>query len=239
EMSLISGRRRSANVFAGPGCVLVETPRRSMNKLINSVAAVKREIDMVFIARALQQRFALKASATQLADIVAEAEIRKYQADAVLFSEGDEGDSLHLVRVGSLTISRNIGGKDIVLSYVPAGNYVGEMALLGDAKRSATARAAIATETVRLDGDAFKRLVARNPILKMRLQQEFKQRTAANLSMLAMPSGGDLISFLLAQGAGEATDILLIDESLCVRCDNCEKACAETHAGTSRLDREA
>src|SRR5690606_3180230 len=32
---------------------------------------------------------------------------------------------------------------------------------------------------------------------------------------------------------------LLIDESLCVRCDNCEKACAETHAGTSRLDREA
>ena len=35
------------------------------------------------------------------------------------------------------------------------------------------------------------------------------------------------------------SDILLIDESLCVRCDNCQKACAETHGGTSRLDREA
>src|SRR5690606_2791012 len=160
-------------------------------------------------------------------------------AGDTVFQEGEVGDCLHLVRVGSLTISRNIGGREVVLSYVPAGNYVGEMALLGDAKRSATARAAIATETVRLDGESFKRLVARNPILKMRLQQEYKQRTAANLSMLAMPSGGDLISFLLAQGAGEATDILLIDESLCVRCDNCEKACAETHAGTSRLDREA
>ena len=31
----------------------------------------------------------------------------------------------------------------------------------------------------------------------------------------------------------------MIDESLCVRCDHCEKACAETHGGTSRLDREA
>jgi len=33
--------------------------------------------------------------------------------------------------------------------------------------------------------------------------------------------------------------VLLIDESLCVRCDNCEKACAETHHGISRLNREA
>ena len=239
EMSLISGRRRSANVFAGPGCVLVETPRRSMNKLINSVAAVKREIDMVFIARALQQRFALKANAAQLADIVAEAEIRKYQADEILFSEGDEGDSLHLVRVGSLTISRNIGGKDIVLSYVPAGNYVGEMALLGDSKRSATVKAAIATETIRLTADAFKKLLARDAGLRLNLQAEYKQRTAANLAMQGASGGADIISFLMRQGIGEATDVLLIDESLCVRCDNCEKACAETHAGTSRLHREA
>jgi Fe-S-cluster-containing hydrogenase component 2 len=38
---------------------------------------------------------------------------------------------------------------------------------------------------------------------------------------------------------GEATDVLLIDASLCIRCDNCEKACADTHNGTSRLDRQA
>jgi Fe-S-cluster-containing hydrogenase component 2 len=43
----------------------------------------------------------------------------------------------------------------------------------------------------------------------------------------------------VAQGVGEGTDVLLIDESLCIHCDNCEKACAETHAGISRLDREA
>jgi len=65
-------------------------------------------------------------------------------------------------------------------------------------------------------------------------------RSARNSARpLRSPSGGDIITFLLSQGAGEATDILLIDESLCVRCDNCEKACAETHGGTSRLDREA
>ena len=70
-------------------------------------------------------------------------------------------------------------------------------------------------------------------MLKLRLQEEYRQRTTANLAMQALSHGGDVISFLVAQGAGEATDILLIDESLCVRCDNCEKACAETHNGTS------
>ena len=47
------------------------------------------------------------------------------------------------------------------------------------------------------------------------------------------------MNFLMRQGLGEATDVLVIDESLCVGCDNCEKACAETHGGVSRLDREA
>ena len=239
EMSLISGRRRSASVFAGANCVLVETPRRSMNRLINSVDAVKREIDLAFITRAIQQRFSPKSSAKDLADVVSDAEIRKYAPDEILFSEGDEGDSLHLVRVGSLTISRNIGGKEIVLSYVPAGNYVGEMALLGDSKRSATVRAAVGTETIRLSATSFKRLLARDPALRLQLQAEYRQRASANLAMQTAGQGADIISFLMRQGIGEATDVLLIDESLCVRCDNCEKACAETHKGTSRLDREA
>ena len=45
--------------------------------------------------------------------------------------------------------------------------------------------------------------------------------------------------FLVDNGIGEATDVLLIDETLCVGCDNCEKACADSHEGLSRLNREA
>src|SRR5450432_181133 len=57
--------------------------------------------------------------------------------------------------------------------------------------------------------------------------------------MEARPDPGNIISFLMQQGVGEATDVLLIDESLCVRCNNCEKACADVHDGNSRLNREA
>ncbi|TDJ32002.1 MAG: cyclic nucleotide-binding domain-containing protein [Gammaproteobacteria bacterium] len=239
EMGLISGRRRTAMVRAGRNCVLIETPRRSMNKLINSVDSVKRVIDETFILRAIQTRFAPGTPVDDLRDVVKTATIQHFKPGDVLFEEGDDGDCLHLVRMGSVTVSRNIGGEDLVLSYVPAGNYVGEMALMGGGKRSATVKAAIATETIRLDAAAFQKLMDKDPDLRLRMETEYRRRTTENLRMQSMPGGGDIISFLVQQGVGEATDILLIDESLCVRCDNCEKACAETHNGISRLDREA
>jgi Fe-S-cluster-containing hydrogenase component 2 len=57
--------------------------------------------------------------------------------------------------------------------------------------------------------------------------------------MAVQPEAGSVMGFLMDEGLGEATNVLVIDETLCVGCDNCEKACAETHAGISRLDRKA
>ena len=56
--------------------------------------------------------------------------------------------------------------------------------------------------------------------------------------MEAQQSIGESMQFFMDQGLGEATNVLVIDESLCVSCDFCEKACAETHQGISRLDRK-
>lgn len=239
EMSLLSGRRRSGTVYAGAGCVLIESPRREINKLIKSVDAVKRVIDASFVVRAIQTGFAPEATAEELRPVAERATLRRYKADQPLFAEGDVADCLHLIRSGSVSVSRSIGGREVVTSYVAAGNYVGEMGLMGGTRRTATVRATVPTETVSLDATAFTALLERNPKLKEQVQATVRRRLAENTRMSLQPRAGDLISFLMSQGLGEATDVLLIDEALCVGCDNCETACAETHGGTSRLDREA
>jgi len=239
EMSLISGHRRSATTLAGKNCVLVETPRRSMNKLINSVESVQRAIDLAFLLRAIQAKIAPNTPAEKLHKVINTATLQTFKAGESLFNEGDEGDTLYLVRRGSLTVSRNVAGREVVLSYLPAGKYVGEMALLGDNRRSATVKAAVATETICLNGEEFRELLADDAGVRKTLEEEYQRRTAQNERVADAPDSGSIISFLVKQGLGEATDVLLIDESLCVRCDNCEKACADTHYGTSRLDREA
>jgi CRP-like cAMP-binding protein/thioredoxin reductase/Pyruvate/2-oxoacid:ferredoxin oxidoreductase delta subunit len=239
EMSLISGRRRSATVKAGPGCVVIETPRRSMNKLINSVADVKRVVDETFIRRAIQAHFAANVSPEALAAVVSTARIERFRPNDLLFKQGDTGDCLHLIRRGSVMVSREVGGKDIVLAYAPAGQYVGEMALISEGVRTATVRAAVAVETIRLEGEAFQALMEREPSVREQVVRVYKDRLEANARAQYAQSEGNIISFLLQQGVGEATDVLLIDESLCVRCDQCEKACADTHGNVGRLNREA
>jgi Fe-S-cluster-containing hydrogenase component 2 len=81
--------------------------------------------------------------------------------------------------------------------------------------------------------------MAHSEALRKEVEQKFEDRIQQNERMANAPEAGSIIQFLVDQGASEATDILLIDEALCVRCDNCEKACAESHDGISRLNREA
>ncbi len=239
EMSLLSGRRRAATVRAAGSCVLLESPRREIIKLMNTYEQVRRVIDQFFIIRTLRAGLVPDAPLEELGVVAATAELRMYNINDVLFNEGDSADGLHLIRSGSVSVSKRIGGRDIVTSYVAAGNYIGEMGLLGQSNRSATVRATVATESIFLEADVFLDMLEKNEGLRERVQEKVRERLSENLRMEAQPEAGDLISFLMQQGLGEATDVLLIDESLCIGCDNCEKACAETHDGTSRLDRSA
>ncbi|MDM8545276.1 cyclic nucleotide-binding domain-containing protein [Candidatus Venteria ishoeyi] len=241
ELGLISGRRRTSTVYAGSGqqCVLIETPRPTMLKLINASPVAKAQIDQIFVLRAIQTSIAPEIPASDLAAVVYSSRIESYAPGDVIFREGDPGDCLHLIRSGSVTVSRENAGNEVVSSYVAAGNYVGETALLSNSPRSVTVRAAVATETVRLDGTAFMALLDKSPALRKRLETRFRTNLAQQTMAESQPQTGNMISFLVAQGLGEASDVLLIDESLCIHCNNCEVACAATHEGTSRLDREA
>jgi CRP-like cAMP-binding protein/thioredoxin reductase/Fe-S-cluster-containing hydrogenase component 2 len=240
ELGLISGRRRSSAVKAGRNCVLIEAPRRAMLKLIASVESIRKTVDEAFLKRAVRNYVAPMLPSAELDKLLADGvQVKKYGGGEVLFREGDPPDGLYLIRRGSVMISRMIAGREVVLSYLSAGNYLGEMALLSDSPRTATVKAAVTTEAVILGAESFKSVIRRNPKWREELESRFHDRLRINAAMESQPDPGNIISFLMQQGMGEATDVLLIDESLCVRCNNCEKACADVHDGTSRLDREA
>lgn len=239
EMGLIAGRRRSATVVAGEGCVLIEIPRRTMLKLMGSSEDVARRIDEAFVRNALMTY--MKTSPAGAASLVENGvEIRRYKARQVIFSEGDEGDGLYLVRRGSVTISRQVDGRDVFVAYIPAGDFFGEMALLQAVRRNGTARATVMSEILVLGRQGVIELMAAGTVFSNAMQLTVRERTRENIR--ASVSGlvpHDRVEALISEGLGEATNVLVIDESLCVQCDNCETACAETHQGISRLDRKA
>lgn len=248
ELGLISGRRRTATVKAAEPALVIEISRTATMKLMASVPGVKRRIDRLSMERQVGQLFGPVLDRKAIDEILAGAEIIKVRAGDAIIEEGARSTDIFIIRSGSMVVEKHIGGKEVFLSYVLAGNYVGEMSLFYDGLRTATVRAAISSEVVRLPGAVFERLLKENPNLRAAVEQLVARRRRINdyieakresfSSVVDLHSG--VARFLLEEeGLSEATDALIIDESLCVGCDNCEVACAEIHEGISRLDREA
>jgi len=237
EMSLLSGRPRLEKAIAGAGCIVVETPRRTMLKLMNSNEEVRSGIDWIFVVRELQRHFAPFATLTELRPIAARVAVRQFKAGQVLFTEGQVGDSLFVLRSGGVTLSRRQSAGDMLVSQVRSGHLVGEMALMGDPVRRETATATVAAEALEIKRKEFLELTRRNDARLDPLQRDVSKSVVDNARMQVRPEAGSMMNFLMAEGLGEATNVLVIDESLCVGCDNCEKACAETHDGVSHSHR--
>lgn len=247
EVGLISGRRRGSTIRAAEPMVAVELSRNAALKLIATVPAAGRVVSRISIERQLLQIFGSGLTSADVAELVQGAEVQNKRAGEVVLAEGDTGNDIYVIRRGSMIVEKNIGGKAVFMSYLPAGSYVGEMALIDGAPRSATVKAAIKSEVIRLPGEAFLRLLQKKPQLLRKAQMDMASRRDVNAFIEARKDNfssivdmySETAQFLVDNGIGEATDVLLIDETLCVGCDNCEKACADSHEGLSRLNREA
>ena len=248
ELGLVSGRRRSATVVATAPTLVVESPRRSILRLRSSVEAVKEVIDQITVRRLIHSTLGRNLPVGELAEVIAAAELRRYKANEPIITEGETCDALYIIRSGSATVGRDEDGKHKALSYIPAGGLVGERGLLDpSARRAATVRAAIATEVVRISAEAMVGFMTRHPELREtfrnQMQQQFDVKIKSDLTADAQKTdpalSSGVINFLVSHGIGEATNALMIDESLCTRCNNCETACANTHHGVARLNREA
>lgn len=247
EVGLISGRRRGATIRADEDCICVEIPRTAALKLMAQVPEARETVNRITTERQILQIFKSGLTADDIREVIAGAEVIEVKPGQAIITEGDTSDDMFIIRSGSMVVEKTIGGKPVFMSYVPAGSYSGEMALLSREPRVATVKAAIRSQVVRLPAEPFRELLRRKPQLAKMLAEEMKARQEVNTYIESQKEkfGGavdmysSVASFLIKQGIGEATDVLIIDESLCVGCDNCEKACADSHDGLSRLNREA
>ena len=88
-------------------------------------------IDEVFVLRKLQTALAPKVAFDELATLAKAAVLESYKQGDALFQEGDESNGLHLIRRGSVTVSRRKSDGEQVLGYLPAGNPVTDFLMAG------------------------------------------------------------------------------------------------------------
>jgi signal transduction histidine kinase len=100
-----------------------------------------------------------------------------YAGGTEIFKEGDAGDALYVIGKGAVQISGVVtGGQRQIFSRLPEGEIFGEMAVVDNQPRSASAIAETETTVYRVPREAMLEMLKRSPQLAIGLMQEITHR---------------------------------------------------------------
>ena len=101
---------------------------------------------------------------------------KKISANTVLFHEGDQGEDMYIIQSGKVKISKRIRGIEKTLATLEKGEFFGEMAILNDKPRSATAETIEDCEMLSIDRKTFDTLIRGNAEIAVRFIKRLADR---------------------------------------------------------------
>ena len=106
---------------------------------------------------------------------------RRYPAGAILFYEGDAGDSLAIIVEGEIEAIHGLGTEnERRLSHLKPGDFLGEMSLFNpDRQRSASVRALTDVQLLEMMHTDFEALLSRQPNLAVYILRVMSNRLRA------------------------------------------------------------
>lgn len=112
-------------------------------------------------------------------------EVVRFPAGAVIFQFGDPGDSMYIVRSGEVSVGvKTKTGEEIFLEQPTAGDFFGEISLLDEGPRTATATAKTDVELVEIDRGDLDELFRLKPTSAMDLLAATGRRLRATSLLL-------------------------------------------------------
>jgi len=246
ELGAIGGLPRTTDVVAAADDTeIFYTPRHTLKYLeVNPNARAMladryRERAVRVVAAELELFRGVPSSFID--ELIPRCEILRYELRGIpLVTQGEPGDALYIVRDGFVQIvHERADGSKRVLAYPRSGEYFGEMALLEPGVRSAGLRSASVLtagkcELIKIRGEDFLELCRRYPQVEQNVRWVIDQRREQNEKIT--PEMSELLEKSGQLGVLQADALLVMDLDLCIKCDECVKACESLH-GKSRLIR--
>ena len=124
---------------------------------------------------------------------------RTYLKDETVFNETEPGAGMYIIESGRVAVYKQVeDGDPIVLAEFVKGNFFGELALIEEIPRSATARALEPTKLLAFPKPDLGRLIDRQPQLAVKILYNLSRlvaqrliQTNENIGRIQEPSGAD------------------------------------------------
>lgn len=99
-----------------------------------------------------------------------------YADGQVLFSQGDSGDAAYIIIGGTASVLIKTENGMVEVAQLSKGDVVGEIAILCDVPRTATVQAKESLTTLKINKEAFFRLVTDFPLIAVEIMRELAAR---------------------------------------------------------------
>lgn len=108
-----------------------------------------------------------------------------YPKDAVIFREGDEANEVYFILNGKVKITKKTAKGEEVLAVLEKGVFFGEISVLTNSHRTASAVAATPVRVLRMNRQSFQQSMEKFPKLAMAVLQEVAQRLKSTTEKLS------------------------------------------------------
>jgi CRP-like cAMP-binding protein len=91
------------------------------------------------------------------------------KAGRVIFNEGEPGDTMYIIQMGRVKITKRIGNSEKILMVLQKGDFFGEMAIVNQAPRTATATAVDNCQLLYFNRQGFLSMISKNSNIAMNI----------------------------------------------------------------------
>jgi CRP-like cAMP-binding protein len=113
----------------------------------------------------------------------------EFEAGEFVFREGELGTEMYIVQDGRVEILKDLQGELRLLATLEKGDFFGEMSVLEDLPRTASAKASTAIKLLMINGSTFDQMLRSNPEIAVRMMRKLSRRLRETDKMLRQSIG--------------------------------------------------
>lgn len=162
------------------------------------------------------QSFLNTLNESELEILLEKGQKKSYPKNKLIIDDGDLSSSAYIINSGKVKVFLSDDqGKEIVLSYLEAGEYFGEMALIDQEERSAAVMTVEDSELTEISQKSFRECLRAHPELAERMMLGLVSRLRdadKMISSLALQDVHERVANMLAKLAVKKDGKLVIDD---------------------------
>lgn len=245
EIGALSGWPQSVTARVASDCRLVQIRVPALRLMRRKSPALKARLDSIYRSRSLFSQLKTSPLFRGTTDLFLDGlkeivELVSCDPGEVIVRQGEPADCLYLLRSGFVRLIQTVGEGEAGVSYLSKGMSLGEVELLVDGVDNweSTAVSVEFVELVKIPAEAMESLLDNFPEVAERLWRSCATRIREVGFSKRHVAHAEFTQVALDMGLVQGSSILAIDLNSCTRCDDCVRACADTHDGRSRFVRE-